>query len=91
MTSTFSYAGRFSKDSVDTEVIHPTHAKYDFAVAYPPPETAPLNELVEGLIAGLGISLSGNSLPKSWKLTEDSRSIPKIFSSAPALVRRTTA
>lgn len=53
MTSTFSYAGRFSKDSVDTEVIHPTHAKYDFAVAYPPPETAPLNELVEGLIAGL--------------------------------------
>ena len=53
MTSTFSYAGRFSKDSVDTEVLHPTHAKYDFAVAYPPPETAPLNDLVEGLIAGL--------------------------------------
>jgi 2-aminoadipate transaminase len=29
------------------------HAKYDFGTAYPPPETAPLNDLVEGLIAGL--------------------------------------
>ena len=53
MTTTFSYSGRFSKDSVETAVGHPTHAKYDFGTAYPPPETAPSNELVEGLIKGL--------------------------------------
>ena len=53
MTTTFSYSGRFSKDSVETAVAHPSHAKYDFGTAYPPPETAPLNELVEGLIKGL--------------------------------------
>ncbi len=53
MTTTFSYSGRFSKDSVETAVAHPAHAKYDFGTAYPPPETAPLNELVEGLIKGL--------------------------------------
>ncbi|MCH8817608.1 MAG: PLP-dependent aminotransferase family protein [Chloroflexi bacterium] len=53
MTTTFSYSGRFSKDSVETQTAHPAHAKYDFGTAYPPPETAPLDGLVEGLIEGL--------------------------------------
>ena len=53
MTTTFSYSGRFSKDSVETKTVHPTHAKYDFGTAYPPPETAPFDGLVEGLIEGL--------------------------------------
>lgn len=53
MTTRFSYEGRFSKTSRETPVTRPRHAKYDFAVAYPPPETAPLDGLVEGLRQGL--------------------------------------
>ncbi|MDA1258724.1 MAG: PLP-dependent aminotransferase family protein, partial [Chloroflexi bacterium] len=53
MTTTFNYTGRFSKDSVETATVNPAHAKYDFGTAYPPPETAPLDGLLEGLMDGL--------------------------------------
>ncbi len=53
MTTRFSYEGRFSDTSVDTPIVTSTHAKYDFGTAYPPPETAPLNGLLEGLLDGL--------------------------------------
>ncbi|MFW6194992.1 MAG: PLP-dependent aminotransferase family protein, partial [Chloroflexota bacterium] len=52
MTSTFSYEGLFSKKSVETDPPRPRHAKYDFAVAYPPPETVPFEGLIEGLKKG---------------------------------------
>jgi len=53
MTTTFSYEGKFSARSKETAVSHPRHATYDFAVAYPPPETVPFDGLIEGLKKGL--------------------------------------
>jgi len=53
MTGTFSYEGLFSAGSSDEAIGGSSHAKYDFAVAYPAPETLPLDGLVEGLRRGL--------------------------------------
>jgi len=53
MTGTFSYEGLYSAGSKDEPIPRSVHAKYDFAVAYPPPETLPLDGLLEGLRIGL--------------------------------------
>ena len=53
MTETFSYGGLFSNQSKDEPISAPGHARYDFATAYPAPETLPLDGLLEGLRAGL--------------------------------------
>ena len=45
----FSYEGLFSERSEDTPINKVDHAEYDFAVAYPAPETSPM----DGLIAAL--------------------------------------
>ena len=50
----FSYDGLFAKNSQAT-VTGPVHrAKYDFAVAFPDPDTLPLDDLVEALKTALG-------------------------------------
>jgi 2-aminoadipate transaminase len=49
MPASFSYEKLFSKNSQDTPVRVVQHAKYDFAVAYPAPETLPLDGLTEAL------------------------------------------
>jgi len=53
MTGTFSYEGLFSAGSKDEPMSAAAHARYDFAVAYPAPETLPLDGLLEGLRVGL--------------------------------------
>src|SRR3990172_9561682 len=51
--SKFSYDGLFSSRSQDVQSRKVVHPKYDFVVAYPDPETVPLDGLVEGLKDGL--------------------------------------
>ena len=47
MVDTFSYETLYSEKSVDTPLNPGLHAKYDFAVAYPAPETLPLDGLIQ--------------------------------------------
>lgn len=49
----FSYAGLFSSRSQDLPARKVVHPKYDFVVAYPDPETVPLEGLMDGLKTGL--------------------------------------
>jgi 2-aminoadipate transaminase len=49
MVDTFSYDTLYSEKSVDTPLNPGLHAKYDFAVAYPAPETLPLDGLIQSL------------------------------------------
>ena len=49
MNYKFSYENIWSAKSKDTPLSHVRHAKYDFAVAYPPPETQPLDGLINSL------------------------------------------
>jgi len=49
MVDTFSYDILYSEKSVDTPLNPGLHAKYDFAVAYPAPETLPLDGLIQSL------------------------------------------
>ncbi len=49
MAQRFNYDNLFSANSQDAPPGSFRHAKYDFAVAYPDPETLPLNELVDSL------------------------------------------
>ena len=45
----FSYSNLFASNApISTRSENP-HAKYDFAVAYPDPDTLPLNELIDSL------------------------------------------
>ena len=53
MTAKFSFNKIFSNNSEEQEVSYPVHAEYDFAVAYPAPETIPIDGLLEGLRKGL--------------------------------------
>ncbi len=49
-TSTrFSYEGLFSERSQDNPMGGVAHAEYDFAVAYPAPETSPMDGLISAL------------------------------------------
>ncbi|MQG88412.1 MAG: PLP-dependent aminotransferase family protein [SAR202 cluster bacterium] len=57
MVGTFSYDKLFSRDSADTPLNPVAHAKYDFAVAYPAPETLPM----DGLIQALQTAVDSNS------------------------------
>lgn len=45
----FSYEGKFSERSSDAPLGGVPHAEYDFAVAYPAPETSPMDGLIEAL------------------------------------------
>ena len=49
----FDYTGLFSQTSRNKTPNTHAHAKYDFAVAYPDPESLPLNELVQSLQTAL--------------------------------------
>ncbi len=49
MVDTFRYDNLFSEKSVDTPLNPALHAKYDFAVAYPAPETLPMDGLIQAL------------------------------------------
>ena len=49
MVDTFSYDTLFSEGSTDTPLNPGLHAKYDFATAYPAPETVPLDGLIQSL------------------------------------------
>ena len=49
MKEGFSYDGIWSSKSKGDPVANVKHAKYDFAVAYPPPETLPLYALADAL------------------------------------------
>ena len=53
MTTKFNFKNFYSSDSKEQDVKKPVHAKYDFAVAYPAPETIPLEGLLKGLKQGL--------------------------------------
>ena len=48
-TTRFSYEGLFSERSQDAPINQVAHAEYDFAVAYPAPETSPMDGLVNAL------------------------------------------
>ncbi|MXZ02442.1 MAG: PLP-dependent aminotransferase family protein [Chloroflexi bacterium] len=48
-TTRFSYEGLFSERSEDTPINTVPHAEYDFAVAYPAPETSPMDGLIGAL------------------------------------------
>ncbi len=50
-TQKFTYDSLFSERSEDTPVRKVAHAKYDFAVAYPAPETLPMYGLIDALKA----------------------------------------
>ena len=52
-TVNFKFDKFFSKGSKEQEISSPVHAKYDFAVAYPAPETIPSEGLLNGLAKGL--------------------------------------
>jgi len=52
MAEKFSYDNLFSAPSRDAPPGSFRHAKYDFAVAYPDPESLPLDELVDSLKSG---------------------------------------
>ena len=52
-TAKFSFNKFFSKDSKEQEISSPVHAEFDFAVAYPSPETIPSEGLLKGLEEGL--------------------------------------
>ena len=45
----FNYSDLFASNSPITTRSENLHAKYDFAVAYPDPDTLPLNELIDSL------------------------------------------
>ena len=49
MVETFSYDTLFSEASIDTPLNPVAHAMYDFAVAYPAPETLPMDGLIQAL------------------------------------------
>jgi len=49
MTNKFNYDGLFTEKSEDLPMSVVEHAKYDFAVAYPAPETLPMDGLVRAL------------------------------------------
>ena len=49
MTTKFSYEGMFSERSQDSPINVVQHAEYDFAVAYPAPETSPMDGLIQAL------------------------------------------
>ncbi|TDI90272.1 MAG: PLP-dependent aminotransferase family protein [Chloroflexi bacterium] len=49
MADSFSYDTLFSENSSDTPLNVVKHAKYDFAVAYPAPETLPMDGLIQAL------------------------------------------
>jgi 2-aminoadipate transaminase len=49
MVEIFSYDTLYSEKSVDTALNPGVHAKYDFATAYPAPETLPLDGLIQSL------------------------------------------
>ena len=53
MPGTFNYDDLYSEKSSDTPIRTVTHAEYDFAVAYPAPETLP----VDGLTTSLQVML----------------------------------
>ena len=48
-STSFSYEGLFSERSQDTPINSVDHAEYDFAVAYPAPETSPMDGLIGAL------------------------------------------
>ena len=49
----FSYEGLFAKNSQATTTSPAGRVKYDFAVAYPDPDTLPLDGLVDALKTAL--------------------------------------
>ena len=49
MADSFSYDTLYSENSSDTPFNVVKHAKYDFAVAYPAPETLPMDGLIQAL------------------------------------------
>ena len=51
--SNFDYTNLFSKTSKNKAPNRHAHARYDFAVAYPDPESLPLDELVQSLQTAL--------------------------------------
>ena len=53
MKKGFDFGRLFSSASSDVPIQQTLHAKYDFAVAYPAPETLPLDGLLEGIRNGL--------------------------------------
>ena len=57
MSNKFNYDEIFSKKSSDNPINIVSHAKYDFAVAYPAPETLPM----DGLIQSLATAMDTNS------------------------------
>ncbi len=49
MPDSFNYDSLFSSSSQDVDLRKVTHAEYDFAVAYPAPETLPVDGLTQAL------------------------------------------
>ncbi len=53
MSNKFNYDAIFSKKSSDNPINIVSHAKYDFAVAYPAPETLPMDGLIQSLTTAM--------------------------------------
>ena len=52
MAEQFQYGDIFSANSIEASPGSVRHSKYDFAVAYPDPDTLPLNDLIDAVKAG---------------------------------------
>ena len=52
MAEQFQYGDIFSANSIEASPGSVRHSKYDFAVAYPDPDTLPLNDLIDAVKSG---------------------------------------
>ena len=52
MAEQFKYGDIFSANSIEASPGSVRHSKYDFAVAYPDPDTLPLNDLIDAVKSG---------------------------------------
>ncbi|MSQ08017.1 MAG: PLP-dependent aminotransferase family protein [Dehalococcoidia bacterium] len=76
MPKAFSYEGVFSKGSQDTPIRVVQHAKYDFAVAYPAPETLPLDGLTEAL--KIALDKNGDEIARNMAYYPQVAGLPEL-------------
>ena len=76
MPNTFNYEKMFSTNSQDTPIRVVQHARYDFAVAYPAPETLPLDGLAEAL--RVAIDTKGDEMARNMAYYPHARGLPEL-------------
>ena len=64
--SNFNFDNLWSEKSTDTERSIVNHAKYDFAIAYPPFEAVPMYGLIDGLKSKVDADLEKVSIEMAY-------------------------